>query len=258
MDDLAAYNQQKWDELARRGVEFGRPLLDLTPETARGFLDPHGVLGELRGKDVLCLAGAGGQQSAAFAVLGARVRVLDLSGEMLRRDRLAAERLGLDVSIEQGDMRDLSRYPDRSFDLVWQPYSINFVPDPALVFAGVARVLRPGGGYHLQFHNPYVISLTEYDWDGAGYALRERYLEGAEMTDQPWEFEDERGEMVKTPGPRAFRHTLGRVINTLAGLGFALHGLWEEGVYEGEAAPGTYEHLTQVAPPWLTCWFRYW
>src|SRR3712207_7981831 len=44
------------------------------------------------------------------------------------------------VAIEavQGDMRDLSRFA-AAFDLVWQPYSLNFVPDARAVFGQVAR-----------------------------------------------------------------------------------------------------------------------
>ena len=51
-------------------------------------------------------------------------------------------------------MRDLSRFADNSFDLVWQPYSINFVPDAPQVIAEVGRVLHPGGFYNLDFRTP--------------------------------------------------------------------------------------------------------
>lgn len=131
MDDLASFNQSKWDELARQGVLYARPLLDLTPETARQWLDPYGYLGDVRDQEVLCLAAGGGKQSAAFSVMGAHVTVLDLSPAMLERDRQAADHYGYSIELHQGDMRDLSHYPDAHFDLVWQPYSINFIPTPS-------------------------------------------------------------------------------------------------------------------------------
>lgn len=266
MDETSAFNQSKWDELAARGVEFGRPLLHLTPETARDFLDPFGMLGDVQGKYVLCLASAGGQQSAAFAVLGARTSVIDLSTTMLDRDRQAAAHYGLPIDVQQGDMRDLSRYPNRFFDLVWQPYSLNFIPDPNPVFAEVARVLRPGGRYFFQFHNPFLMGLTELDWNGEGYSMRAFYQNGAEIPDPQWEFPDEQGNIVKVPGPRAFRHALSAVINRLVGLGFLLTGLWEEdGLNTGpagqegseNAAPGSWEHYLRVAPPFLSLWLSY-
>ncbi|MBE3040906.1 MAG: class I SAM-dependent methyltransferase [Chloroflexi bacterium] len=257
MDDLASFNQSKWDELARRGVLYARPLLDLTPETARQWLDPYGYLGDVRDQEVLCLASGGGKQSAAFSVMGAHVTVLDLSPAMLERDRQAADHYGYSIELHQGDMRDLSRYPDAHFDLVWQPYSINFIPDPQPVFRQVARLLKPGGHYHLQIHNPFVQGLDETSWTGSGYLLCQPYTNGAEVDEAPWEFEDEQGSLVKVPGPRAFRHTLSAVINGLAALGFNLRGLWEEIGQDPEAAPGLWDHFIRIAPPWLTLWFSF-
>jgi hypothetical protein len=66
MDDIAKYNSERWDAMARSRAVFTRPWLDLTPDNARQWWDPESRLGELSGKDVLCLAGGGGQQSAAM------------------------------------------------------------------------------------------------------------------------------------------------------------------------------------------------
>lgn len=38
---------------------------------------PAGLLADIDGKDVLCLASGGGQQSAVFSLLGAKVTVVD-------------------------------------------------------------------------------------------------------------------------------------------------------------------------------------
>ena len=71
MDDIARYNMARWDALVRARAVFTRPWLDLTPDEARQMVDPDGRLGEMAGRRVLCLAGGGGQQSAAFGLLGA-------------------------------------------------------------------------------------------------------------------------------------------------------------------------------------------
>ena len=135
-DDVAQYNQERWEELAAQGLEYTRPILDLDAESALALVDPKGVAGDVSGKDVLCLAGAGGQQSAAFGILGAKVTVLDITETQLERDREAAAHYGIDVRTVQGDMRDLSVFDDGSFDLVHQAHSINFIPEPGVGLPG--------------------------------------------------------------------------------------------------------------------------
>ena len=187
MDEVAHYNYGRWQRMVRAGAVFTRPQLDLTPDEILDWADPKRQLGDVAGKDVLVLAGGGGQQSAAFGLLGARVTVMDLSDAQLAGDRTAAAHYGLTLRVEQGDMRDLSRFADGSFDIVAQPYSINFVPEVKPVFQGVARVLRPGGFYDFNCANPFVAGLTADAWDGTGYALTRPYVEGAEIVyhDEP-------------------------------------------------------------------------
>ena len=85
------------------------------------------------------LAGGGGQQSAAFAVLGANVTVFDLSDEMLARDRTAVAHYGLDVTTIQGDVRDTSALAADGFDVVWQAHSLSFIPEMAYPYQTTKR-----------------------------------------------------------------------------------------------------------------------
>jgi SAM-dependent methyltransferase len=258
MDDVARYNRERWEAIAAAGCQFSRPFLDLTPETALALLDPHGVMGDPAGKDVLCLASGGGQQSVAFALLGARTTVFDLSRAQLDRDRDAAAHYGVEVRLAEGDMRDLSVFERDSFDIVWHAFSISFIPDPAPVFREVARVLRPGGTYRLEWTNPFRGAMVSRDWNGEGYVLRDDYVDGAELRyhDPAWEFEDEDGSPRRLEGPREFRHTLSSVINELAALGFSLLRLDETDIEEG-GEPGSWAHFTRIAPPYLTLWARF-
>ncbi len=243
--------------MARARAVFTRPWLDLTPDDARQMFDPEARLGELAGKDVLCLAGGGGQQSAAMGLLGANVTVMDLSEAQLERDREAAAHYGLNIATLQGDMRDLSRLGAASFDVVVHPYSINFVPDAVAVYAQVARVLRPGGCYHFNCANPFLAGLQASDWDGAGYPLNQPYVQGLENTyaDEPWVF---RGELPSESihSRKEFRHTLSTLINGLIDQGFSIRHVAEHtlGLPDATAAPGTAEHFSAIAPPWLAFW----
>ncbi len=226
---------------------------------------PHGKIGDLEGKDVLCLASGGGQQSAAFGVLGANVTVLDLSETQLQRDRQAAEYYGWHIETVQGDMRDLSRFGDASFDVVYHPWSIIFVPDVDRVFREVGRVLRVDGIYYLGCANPFTMAVDDAGWNGIGYPLRDPYVDGAEITDPSpyWDIESADGTPVKVRGPREFRHTLSTLMNGLIAQGFVILRVTET-TNDGkplpitsELEPGTWDHFESVAALGLHFWASY-
>lgn len=259
MDDIAKYNQERWEELAKNYALFSRPALDLDPVSAREMVDAEGMMGDVRGKDVLCLASGGGQQSVAIALLGANVTVFDLSATQLQRDLEAAAHYDLHITAIQGDMRDLTTFAERSFDIVWHPYSINFVPDARVVLREVARVLRPNGLYRMMCANPFILGVGEEDWNGEAYPLTQPYADGAELIlrDPTWviEYDDETSTRIQ--GPREFRHTLSTVVNNLVRLGFVILGTWEHTSDEPDAEPGTWDHFKSIAPPFLTFWACY-
>lgn len=259
MDEVARYNRERWNELALKGIAYTRPWLDLDPQNARERIDPENVLGgaPLAGRTVLCLAGGGGQQSAAFALLGARVTVLDLSELQLARDREAAAHYGVEVRTIQGDMRDLGGLPDGAFDIVWHAHSLNFVPDPRPVFAEVARVLRRGGYYRMSYSNPFCHGMERERAEGGCYRLCLRY-EDAEvrLADPRWSFVDGAGAEHAVVGPREFRHTLSTVINEAHARGLELVGFWEDTGPPGSPAPGTWEHSMRIAPQFVSMWWR--
>ncbi len=253
LDELAEYNSSRWSDLVRAGVPYSRPWLDLDKEKARAAVDPRGIIGELEGKDVLCLAGGGGQQSAAFSLLGARVTVLDFCEEQLKHDVEAGCHYGVEVKTVLGDMRDLSCFEDRSFDVVWHAHSLNFVPDAQRVFSEVARVLRPDGIYRLECWNPLAQGLQEAKWNGEGYLLTQPFIDGTEiiLDDPYWDIAGPDGIKLRVKGPREFRHSLGAILNGLISRGLVLLSVWEEIVETPEALPGSFLHLQTFAPSWL-------
>jgi SAM-dependent methyltransferase len=258
MDKISQVNRQRWNALARANVEWSRPFFDLTVEQAAQQVYRHGVLKDVAGKRVLCLASGGGQDSVAFGLLGAQVTVLDLSDEQLERDRQAAAHHSLQVATVQGDMRDLSVFPNNHFDIVWQVYSINFAPSVAPVFRGVRRVLKPGGFYFLQFANPFVQAVDDEVWDGKAYPLNAPYLDGEDLTERfpNWDVEQPDGSILRLDSPHEFRHTLSTVMNTLVSDGFVLLGIWEWMKPDENPAPGSWAHFTQVAPPWFSSFWQ--
>jgi SAM-dependent methyltransferase len=161
------------------------------------------------------------------------------------------------LKLVQGDMRDLSRFGEDLFDIVWHPYSLNFVPDARIVFREIARVLRVKGIYHFMCANPFFIGLGRKDWNGHGYALKLPYVDGAEITyeDEGWIYRGESPDK-SIKACREYRHTLNTLINGLVEQGFIILNVSEQnfGAPNTEAEPGTSEHFTSIAPPWLIFW----
>ena len=265
MENQIKRNEEIWDQLARADVLCSRPKLDLTPEKARAYVGKSEFYGEdLRGKNILCLACGGGQQSLAFALLGAEVTVLDFSSEQLKRDKLVAEQFGLAIRVVKTDMRDLSMFSDEEFDIVYQPYSINYIPSVGEIFDEVTRVLKPQGIYDLMFHNPFVHGTwkdgcwgrawqADELWEGKGYPIWQPYKDGyaIQTSDPHWNFSNQKDEAVKIKSPQEYRHTLSTILNGLILRGFEIVNLKEETGSGEHAIPGTWEHYTACAPPWM-------
>ena len=269
MDKTTKDNENKWDKLVQSDVPCGRPRDDLNPQKAKEWLNKDGILGDLKNKNVLCLASGGGQQSIGFAMLGANVTVVDFSSEQLKKDKAVSEEFPKDIRIVKSDMRDLSMLDNEEFDVVYQPYSINYIPDTNQVFNEVSRIIKPGGIYHLMFHNPFVHGTwqdgcwgSQWDksklWNGKGYPIWQPYKDGyAIKTQDPhWNFSDQQGKKVKVDSPQEFKHTLSTILNGLTERGFKLLKFDEYKGTDYDSDPGTWDHYISVAPPWLFLWVQ--
>src|SRR5215204_386371 len=221
MDETTNFNKSRWEALAKANVSFSRPWSQLDRYSARNILDPLGLLSDVKGKNVLCLASGGGQQSVAFALLGADVTVFDFSETQLERDQSAAADYNVQIKTVIGDMRDLSVFDPQHFDIVWQPPSINYVGECGKVIEEVSRVLKKDGFYHLEFANPLTIAIDERSWDGHGYPLKQQYIDGEEIIpDNPeWEIWDSDGRCKMIKAPKQYRHTFSRIINSTINCG---------------------------------------
>lgn len=258
MDHITRDNRERWNALANANVMHSVPFLEFTRDDAAAYVYGNGIMRDVSDQKVLCLANGGGQASVALGLLGAKVTVLDLSDVQLARDRAAALHHGLRVETVQGDMRDLSMFPASHFDLVWQPYSLNYSPTVEPVFRAVARVLKPGSIYFVTFANPFAQALDEESWDGAGYRLRGLCTDGEDVShyNPIWEVEQPDGSTVSVTRPHEFRHNLSTVLNSLVSNGFVLLQLWEWRRGAEPLEPGSWPHFTQVAPPWFDSFWR--
>jgi SAM-dependent methyltransferase len=152
------------------------------------------------------------------------VTVFDNSPAQLSRDRLVAERENLDLRLIQGDMADLSVFPDESFDLVFHPVSNLFVPDLRPVWREASRVLRPGGALLSGFMNPV---FYIFDWKLMEQGILEvrHKIPYSDLESLP---EAELEEFLETGNPLEFGHSLEAQIGGQLEAGLLLAGFYED------------------------------
>ena len=231
--DVRNHNRLAWDKAVEMADVWTRPVSSEVIEAARRgdweiFLTeskpmPRDWLAEPKGKRILCLASAGGQQAPLLAAAGAEVTSFDNSPRQLLQDRFVADRDGLDLETVEGDMRDLSVFGDASFDVVVHACSNLFVPDVNPVWRECYRVLRPGGTLLAGFLNPmeYIFDPERED---QGF-LEVRYsLPFSDVRDLPPDVLEKR---VQQGDPLEFSHSLDDQLGGQLTAGFVLTGLYE-------------------------------
>lgn len=157
---------------ANLGLGCGAPLDHLDLELGEIVLD----LGSGAGIDALIAAAKVGPEGKVIGV--------DMTPEMLSAARKNARAAGANqVDFREGRLEDLP-VEDASVDAVTSNCVINLVPDKALVFAEIARVLRTGGrlvisDVVLDGELPDAIrdNVLAYVGCVAGAERRERYFE---------------------------------------------------------------------------------
>lgn len=229
MEDFIKHNQKAWDNQAKANVAWSQPVSsEIVQKAKQGEWDLYVLptpiakdwIGEVKGKKVLCLASAGGQQGPILAALGADVLVYDLSEEQLLKDQMVAERDGLELKIMQGDMGDLSALEATSFDLIIHPISNLYIDDVNKVWKECFRVLKQGGKLISSFYNP-IVFVEDRD-----PALKEKglirprftipYADQIDLTPEELKQKVERGEAL------VFGHSLQDLIGGQTKAGFAI------------------------------------
>ena len=246
--DAVAHNRAAWDRQVELGNEWTQPVTSDAIARARGGDWSVVLIGyepvprdwfpaDLRGAEVLCLASGGGQQGPVLAAAGARITVFDNSAGQLERDRMVAERDGLDVRTVLGDMRDLRAFGDQTFDLIFHPVSNLFCPELAPVWRECFRVLRPGGSLLAGFMNPDLYIFDREIEDERGELVVRYRLPYADLTHLTPE---ERARFVGD-APLEYSHTLTEQIGGQLAAGFTITAFVEaphQAAITGKYMPG--------------------
>ncbi len=142
-------------------------------------------------------------------------------------------------------MRDLSAFPDATFDLIVHPVSNLFVPNVRPVWREAYRVLRPGGSLLSGFLNPitYIFDIPKADDEGileVRYSIpfsdltstsdeeRQRLLDGIPFSDLTSTSDEERQRLLDAGSPMEFGHSLDDQIGGQIDAGFVIAGFYED------------------------------
>jgi SAM-dependent methyltransferase len=247
--DIRSFNRNAWDRQVELGNTWTKPVSSEEVEAARRgdwkvVLTPTKAVprewfGSLAGKDVLCLASGGGQQGPILAAAGAKVTVLDNSPRQLGQDRMVAERDGLEITMVEGSMLDLSMFDAESFDLIFHPVSNIFVPDVLPVWREAYRVLRHGGVLLAGMTNPllYLFDMEKLDRGELEVRWSIPYSDLENLT------EEQIKDFIDKGYPLEWSHTLETQIGGQTEAGFLIAGFYED------VSPG--EVLERVIPTFI-------
>jgi SAM-dependent methyltransferase len=146
--------QRILDALRAAGKDPDRPTIDdLAPVD---YLHTRGKdatlelahLAGLRGQEAVLDVGGGlgGPARTLAHDFGCRVAVLDLTEEYCRVGEMLTSRTGLEdkVTFHHGSALDMP-FEEKTFDVVWTQHSTMNISDKERLYAGISRVLRPGG-----------------------------------------------------------------------------------------------------------------
>jgi SAM-dependent methyltransferase len=232
--DVLRHNTLAWDTECENQGQWSQPVsTEVIAKARRGdwqvILTPNKPVpkewfGDLKGRDVLCLASAGGQQGPILSAAGANVTVFDQSPRQLDCDRLVATRESLDIRLVRGDMADLSVFDDASFDIVFHPCSNCFVPDVRPVWKESFRVLRTNGVMMSGFLNP-LFYLFDRDLDDQGTLAVKNVLPYSDLT--RWANEGTKPDAEKRDCFE-FGHLLTDQIGGQIDAGFLISGFYED------------------------------
>jgi SAM-dependent methyltransferase len=245
--DIVEHNRAAWNQEARKGNRWTIPVTQAEIEAAREggvriVLTPFKAvpadwLGDVRGKEVLCLASGGGQQGPLLAAAGAHVTTLDNSDEQLARDRQVADAYSLDVRTVRGNMQDLRVFADESFDLIVHPTSNGFVDDVRPVWRECYRMLRPGGRLLAGFSNPLLYMI---DWEDADRTGKPELRHAIPYSDVDSLSPEMRQTYIDEKRPFEFGHSLTDQIGGQIDAGLLIAGFYED---KGEALLDPYTEV---------------
>ena len=227
-------NRAGWNEIARAyqeeryGDRFGERLM----WSWRASEDDLHVLGEgVQRKRALVLGCGGGQDVVALAKMGAVAVGIDSSAEQLTYAKRHATKHAADnAAFAEGDVRDLARFDDESFDLAISIHALDYVDDVTAAVEEASRVLKRGSTLAIAVKHPYDVRIDSESGGGPPYRVSTSYW--TDEYDAEWAFKGAKATFRRYP------RTVEEWVNTITGAGFAIERIIEPKEDDLPKAPG--------------------
>ena len=204
-----------------------------------------GLLGDVRGKQILEVGCGGGQNAIMLAKWGAVCTGVDPSDAQLAHAGKLAREHGVEVRFVTGTAEDLGVFPAETFDLVLSSFAFDYVADLQRAYSEIWRVLKPGG--------PFVFCQSHPWFQAAGWTLAGdpeaqeigNYAAWPIVEDWEWAFESG----ASAPF-RDHLRPLAQIVNQLIEAGFSLERMVEQH-YE-DVAGASPEELARLPYTYLS------
>jgi ubiquinone/menaquinone biosynthesis C-methylase UbiE len=229
--NVTEYNRKVWNKYVEQKDRWTIPVSKEEIENAKkGIWNivltptkfvPHHWFPELKNVKILGLASGGGQQGPILSALGADVTIFDNSENQLNQDIEVCKQNNLEIKTEHGDMRDLSRFYNESFDVIFNPCSLVFVENISPIWEECYRILKPGGILMAGLINPIIYQL-DYDNDPQRIVYPQPYSDLKSLPKEKLKEHMSKNETLE------FGHSLTEQIGHQLSAGFLLTDFFED------------------------------
>lgn len=153
--------RQSWNQATRiHNLRKGDQAAFLRDGGELLFPEECELLGDVQGKDLVHLQCNSGQDSLCLAARGAQVTGVDFSDEAIRFARQLSSDAGLPATFIQAEVVDWMHTTPHRCDVAFASYgALPWIEDLGRWFAGVHRILRPGGKLVCMEFHPLVWSF---------------------------------------------------------------------------------------------------
>jgi 2-polyprenyl-3-methyl-5-hydroxy-6-metoxy-1,4-benzoquinol methylase len=238
-------NARWWDDRIGDGNDFQTLLIE--PATER-------LLDVVAGDRILDAACGAGRFARRMAELGARVVAFDYSAEFVARAR---ERTSSDAAVEYhvldaANAAALGALGSNRFNKAVCTMALMDMPEIGTLFAGLSRMLTPGGAFvfsvtHPCFHSAAIQRFAEISEEHAG---RHVIRSGVKVSSYLSPFARKTEGIVGQPEPQWFFHrSIGTLFRFGFEAGFVVDGIEEPRLSEEQPRAGVRWHDMPDIPP---------